>query len=356
MIDIKGRLFGKAGWEAKTPFDKYLRYCLLASAPRSAIFTLMLIIFGLFTTNPGPVSTTYAFPSEGSYGNTYFLVYVNIVWVMAAIIPVFELYKLKTPRGVDMFFSFPVTRGETAAAHFISGFIQLMFISLVLFAQHSLRLLKMAKYVHFEFIPLLFVTTMLIALTIYTLMMFFFREGNTIFDGIAFCATGFNMVGALGLAISVRLEFSNDFIYEFSNYVGLRTGFTGLTNIVIRLVNGQKQTEYELDWIIVCCVFWAVVTGLLAVLYYMNFKRFRAEKAGAMSDSPYGYRMLIPVYSLSLAGVVGMLFGGGSGGMIAGAICGIVTAVSYMVYRRSVRIRLIDVWMCLISAVVAFTA
>ncbi len=355
------RLEKQRGASERSRFSRYLRYSLTDALPRTLVFTIIMVLYTYFSDNPHPVS-------DGSdwdirYIHTCLETSGALVLILAAIIPMFELYKLKRRRGLDLFFSLPVTRMQMAAAHYLSGFIQLLFAGGVLFLFSTLRLIRFADELWLIYVIPYFVIVMLFAWMNYTLSCFFFGEGNSIFDGVILVAFWYFSPIAVLLGLSVGFTFTKLYRLadDFLSAVGLRTGLYDHLTGLETLIQSGEQTSFkakQLFFIEFAHVFWIAVSIILTVMYFIRFKSYRAERAGGLSDSPFAYKALIPVYSLSLAFAFSNDgFFGGSGGisLIVATIVGILTAVGYMVYRRSVRLRIPDIaWIAISVAIALF--
>jgi hypothetical protein len=85
-----------------------------------------------------------------------------------------------------------------------------------------------------------------------------------------------------------------------------------------------------------------IVITVLSVLFIAGtvyfFSRKRAESAGEISDTPVGYKVLIPV-------TTGMLIYWAleAGGGIISLLALIFATVSYIIYRRGVRLKAFDI-------------
>ena len=67
-------------------------------------------------------------------------------------------------------------------------------------------------------------------------------------------------------------------------------------------------------------------------------KNYRAEKAGGISDSFFGYRVLIPLYGCILIAMNGLNIDG-----VFLTFVLVAMVVAYFVYRRSFRIKYADI-------------
>lgn len=81
---------------------------------------------------------------------------------------------------------------------------------------------------------------------------------------------------------------------------------------------------------------WGAVGIAAAFGFFFNFKRKGAQNAGEISDSPFGYKLLIPVYGYGL-----LLTSDGL--EIMSVIIFALMLVGYFIYRRSFKIKTRDI-------------
>ena len=84
---------------------------------------------------------------------------------------------------------------------------------------------------------------------------------------------------------------------------------------------------------------WAITGIASSFLFFQSFGKRRMEKAEEVSDSWFGFKILIPLY-----GVIIII--GGTGAGIIGLL--IVSFVGYLIYRRGFHLKLSD-WICLVA-------
>ena len=81
---------------------------------------------------------------------------------------------------------------------------------------------------------------------------------------------------------------------------------------------------------------WGAIGIAAAVGYFVTFVKKGAEKAGEISNSWFGYKLLIPLYGYSL------LLQYDSLDFMTVAIC-ILMVIGYVVYRRGFKLKLSDI-------------
>ena len=88
---------------------------------------------------------------------------------------------------------------------------------------------------------------------------------------------------------------------------------------------------WEDDALIFWFIFWLVVGIAAMIAFFKTFGKRRMEKTEEISDSWFGYRILVPVYAV--AGMLG--FGSsGLGSIVVEVIIVILALLGYAIYRR----------------------
>ena len=93
------------------------------------------------------------------------------------------------------------------------------------------------------------------------------------------------------------------------------------------LTGNEVQLEYY-DY----AILWCIVGIICAAVYFRSFKNKRAEVLGDISDTAFGYKVLIPVGVFSMT----QAFDEDIISFIFAALLGVV---GYMIYRRSFKIK-----------------
>ena len=95
---------------------------------------------------------------------------------------------------------------------------------------------------------------------------------------------------------------------------------------------------------------WGVIGIAAAVGYVVSFAKKKAEKAGEISDSLFGYRILIPIYGLGLIFEMRSL----SGLNILSLLSWILMIVGYIICRRGFKFKTSDIVIMAAGLVLAF--
>ena len=272
-----------------------------------------------------------------------------IAAVLATIIPILELLGFKNRRNMDALLVLPVSRTKMALAHYLNGMLEMLFINAICFLMGIFKLLP-AAYVFpiWAMLPF-YALLMLSAILLYSIFFFIFMQANTIADGVIFMALH-SVLGMLVVAMieeNANVRISDMQWSYFSPYspVAFTTSlFERFITPQVRYVTDEgpsaliSKAVTKLGWDSLntfYMVLWCVIAIAAFVGFLYFFKNLRPERIGGISNSPFGYMTLIPAFALSyiLAGLSGITWG---------VIILITSIVGYIIYRRSVRLKLPD--------------
>ncbi len=345
-----------------TNFKSYLGYRLKKALLATMTFSLIALAISVFCAR---VNADRFMGHRGSMGIE---VLATIVGIIASIIPMIELSVFKSKRNLDTLFFLPISRKSIALAHYLSGFLQMFTIYTVAFAGHYISLIEFADDFRMEYMPLYYVLLLLLGVVIYSVFMFLFGEANSNADGVI-CAVLwiFALYAAMNaLAYPIRV-FAMNYVYggtspsmeyfEFtrrlSNFAAWFLPYAPLNNLTVVFQSvmqgwnnfkgyelyfptfGEAINRYFPHWYM---VFPWIAAGAASVWgYFRTFTRKGAERAEDISDSPFCYKTLIPLYGASLMVLVSQ----DSAMMFFLTVAAMY--IGYAIYRRSFRIKKADV-------------
>ena len=341
-----------------TNFKNYLCRRLKTSFLRTLIFSVIsaFATYVYITMNAKPFLVMGAAEYRGRTGLEIF---TFIMVVLCILIPVLETAEFKNKRSLDTFYSLPLSRFQLALTHYISGFVQIFAVYTLSFIVAVLALIPYAEHFKLICLPAFYLLSLVFGLGVYSFYMFVFGEANTVFDGAVFCAMwSYGTVCIFGYATDI---ISNVFTYEMTATfyndlleIPLRIGspFSSLDNLNLMFRFGieRKNVVFE-DYAFALRHFWAFFLWIAVYAacicgYFRTFTRKGAEKAGEISDTWFGYKVLIPIY--------GFL-------MVRQGSCDILTVlwlimmfVGYGIYRRGLHFAKSDVTVLIIYAVTFF--
>jgi len=332
-------------------FGKYFWYHFKSTLPR----LLVLAILGIILT------FSFVFYEESSYTvnnipQTSIIITTEVLgWISgicATVIPILELYGFKNRRNMDTLLFFPVSRTKMAFAHWLNGFIHIIAVSAICFIITALALLRYSNiYPVWAMIPY-FALLMLASVAIYSLFSFLYTQANTDADGTVFILS-YTVIGMILLVcvnsfwdISKKIE-----VEWFSPYSAIAYVVDAYDKFItpeIYYIQGSLNYHLNLNWSNVETILltsWSLIGAASLLGYLFSFAKQKPQKIGDISDSVFGYKVLIPLTCLSV------IFSGFN--EIISLIALIAMVVGYVIYRRGFKLKLFDL-VFLGTAFVAF--
>ena len=323
-------------------FGRYLQYRLKQSTLRTIVFTVLSVMVCLIMTSEVSSSTVH----EG-YRTTGLYMLATVLGIICTLIPVLELSVFKTRRNLDTLYFFPIKRTKMALAHYLSGAIQIFTVYTVSFVSVWIYLLATTDCFRLGYMPLYYLFSLLLGGVMYSIFTFLFSEGNTVADGILFCALwvfvanlvmdvfhSYVLSAVLDRKVWLELDSLSEWGVVYAPINNLTVIFQKLIE-VNRALNGDYANRYMGQMYMFFV--WGAVGIAAAFGFFFNFKRKGAQNAGEISDSPFGYKLLIPVYGY------GLLLLNDTGLDILSVIIFALMLVGYFIYRRSFKIKTRDI-------------
>lgn len=329
-------------------FFRYLLYRLRSSTLRTLIFTALSVAICLIGISMRNGS------SEPQYCHSGLYMLATALCITVSIVPLFELSGLKNRRNLDTLFFFPIKREKMALVHFISGFAQVAAIYTVTWGASYLWLVLNTKYYALGYMIPYYLLSLLLAFVIYSIYCFLFMQANTTADGVLFCVLWIFLPALVALVLNVI--WSVPIEEELMKWGIMYTPMNHLTVIFQDLIEINNPTRWDglvenimERWYMFPV--WGAV-GLVAVNGYLfSFLGKGAEQAGEISNSPFGYALLIPAYGYCLIQIgmgifIPLLIVIYLGFMLSG----------YLIYRRGFKFKVPDIVMTVIGIALPFIA
>lgn len=322
-------------------FGRYLTYRLRNSALRAAVFALISVILTLNT-----VATAVDY-EDVAFRSVALPVFAVLLGLLCTVMPMMETTGFKNRRNLDTLYFFPITRRKMAIAHFLSGLIQAFAIYTVTFWTSFLYLVIRTDCFALRYMVGYYFASLAIGFIIYSVVIFIYGQANTDTDGAVFTVMWVFAISLAAFVIYTLLrrivaDANNPFywsFYQISNWAILYAPINNLTVIFQNMIeinswhSEQIAASYSNQWYMF--VAWGVVGLAAAAGYLFTFERKGAQKVGEISDSPFGYRLLVPLYGYSL------LFIMGTEELLAVPVFGAMI-IGYIIYRRGVKLKARD--------------
>ncbi len=256
---------------------------------------------------------------------------VLFLCILAYILPILEFSFFKKRRNLDCAYALPISRRNMGLVHYLTGAITLISAFTLSYLLNFILLLTRGVE-YFNLPPMIahYFLCVLLGLAVYSVMVFVFNEANTTGDGIWFMLL---WTFVLPLVLFAIEEIVGDFrTFSAENCAmpwGVIDGMTTYYQNVVEMVD----YEYFLFWESGECIFWVIFWSLAgigaAVGSYLTFGKRRMERTEEISDSFFGFRVLIPAYAVS-----GMLGLADIGAVIVWVIIELLAFIGYTIYRR----------------------
>lgn len=275
--------------------------------------------------------------------------------LMSVTMAALELAGFTNKRNIDTWFSFPIDRWKLLLIHASNGFFYMLISYLASSVCGFVVLNKYRSECHLDMsaywtaVAIVF----LIGILFYGVCLFAFVNANNIFDGLVFIVLYSYLPSVIASVLSACLRhhttIESGLLGMLGNCVSKpqldmteeyrREMYPGMTSAALNGLSSKVIGEW----------FW-ILTGVLAIAgLVILFTRKKAEKIGGISDSLFGYRILIPVTSaLLILTTSSIVFSVWKGLMI-----GLIVFIAYVVFRRGVRLKILDIIVIAVTVVLA---
>ena len=291
---------------------------------------------------------------EWTVGNSVFMLIV-----CGAILPVTEFSVFKKRRNLDCFYGLPVTRRQMGVVHYATGLICLFVPFTCAYLLNTLLMLRYPNAFCFGPIVGYYFVSLLLAWCAYSFNVFAFNQANTTGDGIWFMIlwnflawTLLTVVNEISPSVfgTKEIQYSGGYIgvepiFEIPNvgmsiYWGAQFEIQAIYENIVEKIDDTTLWEFWGDPAYVTWLVPWVATGIASTLiFFLSFGKRRTEKTEEVSDSWFGFKMLIPLYAI-------FLLVGSGGVLIVGVL--ILAFLGYLIYRRGFHLKLSD-WLLLLG-------
>ncbi len=360
-----------------TTFKNYLAHRLKETGLTTLVFSLISAIITLAVTIES-ANYYYTYKGYPEYkGETGIYILATILGIFCTIIPILETSGFKNRRNLDTICFLPISRFKLALAHYVSGFVQVAVIYTVSFVTSAFCLINHAEHFTLAYLPLYYLLSLLIGLIMYSVFMFIFGRANTVVDGVIFCVLWmFALWIAAGVSFSIfeaYLEgsFSTEIepdvlvlipqvegLYDFCEYMLdlsewliVYVPVNNLT-VIFQYLMEKPADEYSIELMngIISQAYMFAVWGAIGLAsaygYFKNFISCKVESAGEISNSAFGYKLLIPLY-----GYCCLIF---DLGLSFNIMFWAMMIVGYAIYRRGMKFKRSDIIALAVGLVFVF--
>lgn len=275
----------------------------------------------------------------------------TLLIICAYVIPVMEFSVFKKRVNLDCLYALPINRRELAVVHYITGLMMLVIPYTLSYLLNALLLLRAPEA--FDFSPLLpyYFVSLALGISQYSLFVFVFHKANTKGDGIWFIIL-WSFVLVLVLGALREMDIIDVYQTQFGIPWGLLTELTPGYSYLIEGIPEWSTWSPDEMWEnnqIVWFVIWLLAGIAATVGYVLDFGKQRTEKTGEISDSVFGYKVLIPVYAIA-----GMITFYVSDTPVFWLIIEIIAISGYTIYRRGFHYKKSDIIILVLLVIFLF--
>ena len=329
-----------------TTFKRYFVYQLKQSLLRTLVFTVLTVMICMSITN------SYISPELDMHKSTGIEMLATFLGIFCCLIPILELSGFKNRRNLDTLYFFPIKRERMALAHYLAGACQVLVIYTASFVAVWLTLAIKTSCFSLEYMPLYYVLSLVAGAVLYSIVCFIYSEANSVADGVVFVALWFFAVYVVMFCLRtyvLRSFLTGTDIWldtsSLSVWWPLYAPLNNLTVIFQDLIETNQQSypydytaSYADMYLSRAYMFavWALVGALAAIGFFVRFKRKGAHMAGEVSNSIFGYKLLIPLYGYALLLMYSDLD-------IMTILIFAMMLIGYFIYRRGFKIKKSDI-------------
>lgn len=272
-----------------------------------------------------------------------------VLGILFSILPLLELSCFKNRRNVDTLFSSPVGRRHMALCHYLCGLAEATAAYVLAYLFYVVRLAPYANTLHLPVLIPYFFVSLGLGICIYTVISFVYSQGNSVIDGIVFVVCYIFIFYLMALTVEHMIPVcdcgeSHMFmigdvplqraISAFLLYAPLDHITSGYMHMMAPHGFGHYVMELAPSWFLILNQVLLTAGSLTGYLVY--YGRYRAEQAGAISNSWFGYRVLIPLFAFCLLSTDFM------GSPTMSLLVFVAVAIGYFSYRRSFKLKTSD--------------
>lgn len=326
-----------------TNFKEYFRSHLKSGA-RVALSILLVILALTFI---------LAFSGQHDYtGNLQCKIDIPVIFlcILIYVLPVKEFAFFKKRTNLDCAYALPISRRTMGIVHYLCGLIELCVLFSASYLLNFIMLLARGggELFNLGFMLEHYLICLAVGTAMYSLMVFVFNEGNTKGDGIWFMILYSFVFILIAGALQTITEKITTNISSF-----IPPGFiANITNYYRYLIEGKSIPDYNAHnyenlWLFF--IIW-IAFGIAACAdLFRTFGKRRMEKTEEISDSLYGYRVLIPIFAVTgniVFRVVDII--------VFWVIIELFAILGYTIYRRGFHYKKSDIAVLLLLIIFLF--
>lgn len=282
---------------------KYFLYELKKSG--YVILCLTLIATVLYTV---PIITSDSVLRSSS--ETFVWIISTIAGVLAACVPVWVFHYKMKKRSVDLYYSLPISHTKILAVKFLIGLIAVFAAYTVAYwigaVALIIRYFATSLKADYPFEPVWYLPqyfgSILPIFFIYAISSFVFTRANKTVDGIFFIVFWMFVAALIISVLDCIIPYNSVYPSYFCSFAPLDilTGhfqehLRGYLNIHTQKVGTAELVNLSVGFPLTALLAAGATAGL-----FLTEKRSKAENVEQISESPFGYKVMIPLYTVCL--------------------------------------------------------
>ena len=262
--------------------------------------TLFIFIIGLLIYPVVLLTNDFDVYNNGGKSTSQVGLAITYLAILCYIIPLFKFSYLHKKKQIDYYYSLPIKRKDLLNINLIIGFIQIIVpYTIIYFLGMGIVFLKTDIYHFIWYLPL-YGISIYVALGLYLFNTFIYTRGNTSADGFILLVLYTFVFYLLYVAIE-NIEFFkinhkvniDSTLITFSPFVNIGNYF----NEYILYYGESRFGEAYIRNFHWFNYVYPIILGIIGYLgLYFSFKYDKAERAEQITNSYFGYRIMIPLY------------------------------------------------------------
>lgn len=254
---------------------------------------------------------------------------VAFIAFLAYIVPIIKTAYLKKKTTIDYFYSLPIKRRTLCNLNLLVGGLEILVpFTITYFLGMLITYIKYNGYYYRYFFVLYFV---LIGLTIplYIFNTFIASRANSVVDSVFFVLFYTFILWPVSALLS---DVFNINIASYDTHLITFVSYIDVGNYYTKLIQYNDSSDYKL-----ILPYWLIAVELLSYIpLFILTKKDKSERSEQISDSFFGYRVMLPLYIVTLISLI--VF---ENGLIDSIISLFVIAaglVGYVIYYRKFKL------------------
>ena len=273
----------------------------------------------------------------GYYYSSMLGIPVTILANSCFALPVLEFSFFKKRRNLDCAYALPISRREMGIVHYLTGLLLLVIPYTCSYLINFLLMLRYPGAFDYRLLFEHYILCMLLGICIYSVYVFVFNEANSTGDGVWFI-----ILWTFVFYLIARALFGISY-YDNLSEMGISfMALNGFTASYMDIIDGDRVALTANIWEntkgMIYISLWLVLGILSMIGHYLTFGKRPAQHTEEVSDSWFGYRVMIPIYA-----VCGMVLWQDIGAWL---IVEVIAVVGYMIYRKGLHLKKSD-WISL---------